>query len=330
MAKPGQQMDRFEAIEALGRGMFGSVLKARRLDDGQVVAIKALRADPAIRKAGLNEVKILGRIWSGPETQGRAHILRFYGHFDLGPHLCIAFQLMQLNLREVLRKYGKDVGLSLGAVQVYGRQLFAALGHLAALHIVHGDIKPDNILVNESKTTAVLADFGTSFAATEAQVAPYLASRFYRAPEVILGCVVGCPADVWSLGCTLFELYTGRVLFPGGTNNGMLRLMQAAKGPMPPRLVKAGREAGRHFDADGRFLYQDFDCLHERPMLRTMAFAQPLAPLLDAMVAADMTAAERHQVGLLADLVGKCLELQPERRPAPKAVLAHGFFSCKI
>lgn len=89
-----------------------------------------------------------------------------------------------MNLREVLKKFGKDVGLNIKAVRVYAQQLFLALSLLRKCNILHSDIKPDNILVTESKSTLKLCDLGSASDASENDITPYLVSRFYRAPEI--------------------------------------------------------------------------------------------------------------------------------------------------
>ncbi len=122
------------------------------------------------------------------------------------------FSGFSMNLREVLRKYGKDVGLHIKAVRSYSQQLFLALKHLKRCNILHADIKPDNILVshnscainighwlpflpyyinifntlkvNESKTILKLCDFGSASHVADNDITPYLVSRFYRAPEI--------------------------------------------------------------------------------------------------------------------------------------------------
>ena len=89
-----------------------------------------------------------------------------------------------MNLREVLKKYGKNVGLHVTAVCSYSKQLFRALRLLRKCQILHADIKPDNILVNESKSVLKLCDFGSASEASENDITEYLVSRFYRAPEI--------------------------------------------------------------------------------------------------------------------------------------------------
>lgn len=89
-----------------------------------------------------------------------------------------------MNLRELLKKYGNNVGLHMKAVRSYAQQLLLALKLLKKCNIIHADIKPDNILVNENKMTLKLCDFGSSSHVADAELAPYLVSRFYRAPEI--------------------------------------------------------------------------------------------------------------------------------------------------
>lgn len=90
-----------------------------------------------------------------------------------------------MNLREVLRKYGKGVGLHVKAVRSYTQQMLLALKLLKRVGVLHADIKPDNILVNETKMSLKLCDFGSASLITgENDITPYLVSRFYRAPEI--------------------------------------------------------------------------------------------------------------------------------------------------
>ena len=82
----------------------------------------------------------------------------------------------------------------------------------------------DNILVNDIKMTLKLADFGSASHVAENEITPYLVSRFYRAPEIILGMKYDFGVDLLSSGATFYELYTGKIMFPGQSNNHMLKL----------------------------------------------------------------------------------------------------------
>lgn len=117
-----------------------------------------------------------------------------------------------------------------------------------------------------------VCDLGSASDTSEAEITPYLVSRFYRAPEIsesyaaasttsrglsltylatVLGLPYDCSLDMWSIGCTLYELYTGRILFPGRSNNHMLLLVQELKGKYPSRLIKKSRFGDIHFDDNG-------------------------------------------------------------------------------
>jgi serine/threonine protein kinase len=113
---------------------------------------------------------------------------------------------LYLSLREVVSKFGKDVGLNIRAVQIYARDLVVALRHLQKKGVVHADFKPDNILMAENRGCVKLCDFGTAFLQKDMKINADVGSRFYRPPEAILGLPITAATDTWSLGVVLFEL----------------------------------------------------------------------------------------------------------------------------
>jgi len=135
------------------------------------------------KRAANKEISILKDICA-QDPQNKYNCIRLLGSLEHQGHVCIVFEPMLMNLREVVLRYGKDVGISIEAVQHYGRKLVVALRHLKKCSILHADLKPDNILVNEAKAACKLADFGSASLITENSITPYLVSRFYRAPEI--------------------------------------------------------------------------------------------------------------------------------------------------
>ena len=95
----------------------------------------------------------------------------------------------------------------------------------------------------------------------------------------VLGMGYDYNIDMWSVGATIYELYTGRILFPGHTNNAMLKLMMDVKGKMPNRVVRKGAFKDSHFDSSYNFLYREVDRVTNRvrarisssPLIRTPA-----------------------------------------------------------
>ena len=98
-----------------------------------------------------------------------------------------------------------------------------------------------------------ICDLGSASDATENEITPYLVSRFYRAPEIILGMQYDFAIDVWSVGCTLYELYTGKILFTGRTNNQMLRSIMDCRGKFTTKMLKRSQFAYIHFDEMANF-----------------------------------------------------------------------------
>jgi serine/threonine protein kinase len=98
-------------------------------------------------KTGLKELEFLKKL-NDTDPDDKYHCLRLFRHFYHRNHLCLVFESLSMNLREVLKKYGKDIGLHIKAVRSYSHQLFMALKLLKKCSILHADIKPDNILVS--------------------------------------------------------------------------------------------------------------------------------------------------------------------------------------
>ena len=75
----------------------------------------------------------------------------------------------------------------------------------------------------------------------------------------MMGLNYGCPIDMWAAGVSLFELYTGKIMFQGNSNNHMLKLIQEVKGKMPHKLISKGTFSELHFDPDYDFLSKERD-----------------------------------------------------------------------
>lgn len=327
----GEKLDRgrYQVFAILGRGMFAAVVRARDLhENGREVAIKIVRRQETMYKAGMKEIGML-QLLAAQDPDDKKHVVRLYRHFEHRGHLCMVFESLSLNLREIVKRFGKDVGLNLQAVRTYAQQVLLALAHLRQENIMHADIKPDNIMVNESKTLLKLCDLGSASSTNEMEITPYLVSRFYRAPEIILGQPYGCEMDMWSMGCTLYELATGKILFPGKTNNHMLLLMQQLKGRPTVKQLKKCQFASQHFEDNNTFLSVEVDKSTGQELVRRMNTSQPVETLrmrmLPGNTAKQLSMEELRQTQHLIDLLNRMLELDPAKRITPLEALAHPF-----
>ncbi|XP_060730017.1 serine/threonine-protein kinase PRP4 homolog [Tachysurus vachellii] len=323
----GEMLDkRYDVYGYTGQGVFSNVIRARDLARaGQEVAVKIIRNNELMQKTGLKELEFLKKL-NDADPDDKFHCVRLFRHFYHKQHLCLVFEPLSMNLREVLKKYGKDVGLHIKAVRSYSQQIFLALKLLKRCNILHADIKPDNILVNESKTILKLCDFGSASHIAENDITPYLVSRFYRAPEIIIGKPYDYGIDMWSVGCTLYELYTGKILFPGKTNNHMLKLAMDLKGKMPNKMIRKGLFKDQHFDQNLNFLYTEVDKVTEREKVTVMSSINSTKDLLNDMIGRQrLPEDQRKKVVQLKDLIDQILVLDPAKRISINQALQHPY-----
>ncbi|XP_063257639.1 serine/threonine-protein kinase PRP4 homolog [Prinia subflava] len=328
----GEVLDkRYNVYGYTGQGVFSNVVRARDMARAnQEVAVKIIRNNELMQKTGLKELEFLKKL-NDADPDDKFHCLRLFRHFYHKQHLCLVFEPLSMNLREVLKKYGKDVGLHIKAVRSYSQQLFLALKLLKRCNILHADIKPDNILVNESKTILKLCDFGSASHVADNDITPYLVSRFYRAPEIIIGKIYDYGIDMWSVGCTLYELYTGKILFPGKTNNHMLKLAMDLKGKMPNKMIRKGVFKDQHFDQNLNFMYIEVDKVTEREKVTVMSTINPTKDLLADLIGCQrLPEDQRKKVHQLKDLLDQILMLDPAKRISINQALQHPFIQEKI
>jgi serine/threonine-protein kinase PRP4 len=323
--------DRYKIVGMLGKGVFATVVRCfdTKAAEGQPseLAIKVQRNNDMMRRAGEKEISYLRRIAEN-DPENKRHCIQFLGSFDHEDHLCMVFEALHQNLRGAIKQHGYKKGIQIDAVRIYGRQLFVALRYLERLNIMHADLKPDNILVNDKYNLLKVCDFGSASNGDDNEITPYLVSRFYRAPEIMMGLHYGCPIDMWAAGVTLFELYTGKIEFMGSSNNQMLKLIQEVKGKMPHKLIRKGVFSELHFDPDYDFLYKERDKVSGREVIRTIKFEQRAYPgkeLKTTLMPSKVPDVEARKVLQLADFLEKCLMLDPSKRLNPSQALKHPF-----
>jgi len=333
-ARIGEILDKRYTITAhLGKGVFSNVLRAvdSTKEEGEnKVAIKVIRCNETMYKAAQLEIDILQKL-SGSDPENKRHCVKFLRHFEYRNHIFMVFESLSMNLREVIKKFGRNIGINIKAVQSYARQMLISLRHLKNNGVVHADIKPDNILVNEKHNVLKLCDFGSAMFDGDNELTPYLVSRFYRAPEVILGLPYSHPMDLWSVGCCLYEIFTGNVAFPGRSNNHMLKLMLELKGPVPKKLLRRALFKDNHYDVTDTFSVLEEDPVTKKSIRRLIRDAKPSRDLAKIFTRdSDMSDAEKKKALQLADLLDKMFNMDPEKRITAAEALQHPFIVDRV
>ena len=239
VCKNDQVAYRYQFLDILGRGSFGYVYKCQDHKSGGQVAMKIIRNRENFRKQAEIESKILQTLKDFKETNADSlcATITLLDSFEFRRHLFLVFPVLGLNLYEYVKQ--KQQGLSMTIVRSVAIQLIESLVHFRALGIIHCDLKLENILLEDEKTNRIaIIDFGSSCFA-DATMYSYIQSRFYRAPEVILGLQYSYEIDLWSVGCILPELRSATAAFPGDSEVDQLACIAEVLGNVPRGMIES-------------------------------------------------------------------------------------------
>jgi len=296
-----------------------------------IVAIKIIRSIKKYRDAAMLEIEILKCLKRNDPFNFKP-VIHLDSWFDFRSHICMVFHKYGLSLFDFLKK-NRYKPFSLTHVREFTRQLLDAVEYLHNLKLIHTDIKPENILLEDSSysiepyssSTTIripkclkikLIDFGS--AAFEHQShATLVSTRHYRAPEIILGLGWSFPCDMWSIGCIIVELYTGDALFQTHENLEHLALMeQTLASPIPSHMIeKCDDQAKKYFDCNSRLVWP------ENEAQSSINHVENQISLKDLL--SPTTTEEKI---LFYDLILRLLQYEPKKRLTAREALQHPFF----
>lgn len=282
--------------------------------------------------------------------------VRLLTHFMYRNHQCLVFEMLSLNLYELLKntQFG---GVSLNLIRKFAKQVLKALAFLAKsdVDIIHCDLKPENILLRHPKKSGVkVIDFGSSCRSNK-RMYSYIQSRFYRSPEVILGLPYGVAIDMWSLGCILAEMHTGEPLFSGSDQFDQIQKIVKILGMIPTEMLdrSASTVKSQFFERKTNTMGQEEWRLRptkkpsssskvdtstpseaSEPKEPIVPSTNPIASLTEVITAGNRQKKKfppseaynsQRNYELFIDLVYKMLAYKPEDRIRPHEALNHPF-----
>ncbi|XP_058855265.1 cyclin-dependent kinase-like 2 isoform X4 [Acipenser ruthenus] len=288
-------MDKYENLGLVGEGSYGMVMKCRNKENGRIVAIKKFLEsddDKTVKKIAMREIKLLKQL----RHENLVNLLevckkkrRWY----------LVFEFVDRTLLDDLEQFPN--GLDYNKVKKYLFQILRAITFCHHHSIIHRDIKPENILVSQYGVVK-LCDFGfaRTMAAPGEVYTDYVATRWYRAPELLVGDTkYGKAVDVWAVGCLIVEMLTGEPLFPGDSDIDQVYHVMRCFGNLTQR--------------------------HQELFYKNPTFAGVRLPEIKEMEPLERRFSKLSSVVL--DLVKKCLQIDPDNRLSCSELLQHEYFN---
>ncbi|CAD8059548.1 unnamed protein product [Paramecium primaurelia] len=299
---------RFEVLEIIGKGSFGQALKVFDHQKNVISCLKIIRNKKKFYNQSLIEIQILTYI-KDKDPENLTNIIKIKDYFVFRNHVCLNFELLSMNLYDLI-KLNNFSGLQLELIRRFAIQILNSLSFLYKHNIIHCDLKPENILLkNANKSGIKIIDFGSS-CFEDQKIYTYIQSRYYRAPEVILGIPYSKSIDMWSFGCILAELYLGFPLFPGENEQEQISFILELLGP-PDQEMLQNAERRKLFFKDYH-PYKPLIYQNKRGKVRI-----PGSKNLNSIL--------RCNDNLFVDFLSKCLVWNPKKRIKPIDALMHVF-----
>uniref|UniRef100_A0A0N5C0G1 Dual specificity tyrosine-phosphorylation-regulated kinase mbk-2 n=1 Tax=Strongyloides papillosus TaxID=174720 RepID=A0A0N5C0G1_STREA len=319
---------RYEILKVIGKGSFGQVVKAFDHKYSQYVALKIVRNERRFHKQADEEIRIL-EFLRDRDADHSNNIIHMLDNFTFRNHRCITFELLYVNLYELI-KQNKFQGFSVSLVRKFAISILQCLKLLSKHGLIHCDLKPENIMLKAAKRSGIkVIDFGSSCFDNQ-RVYTYIQSRFYRAPEVILGTKYSKPIDMWSFGCILAELFTGHPLLPGEDEADQIALTIELLGMPPPSLLEGAKRTKNFINSKGfprycRMVQSPTGTISIRP--GTSKRGKPRGvPGSKGLANAIRDPSDT----LFVDFLARCLEWDPNLRITPEQCLKHPFITRKL
>ncbi|KAF2867947.1 kinase-like domain-containing protein [Massariosphaeria phaeospora] len=284
----------FQQLEKLGEGTYATVFKGRNRQTGELVALKEIHLDSeeGTPSTAIREISLMKEL-------KHENIVLLHDVIHTENKLMLVFEFMDRDLKRYMDSRGDRGALDPPTIKSFMYQLLRGIAFCHDNRVLHRDLKPQNLLIN-TRGQLKLADFGLAraFGIPVNTFSNEVVTLWYRAPDVLLGSrTYNTSIDIWSTGCIMAEMYTGRPLFPGTTNEDQLQKIFRLMGTPSERSWPGISQFPEYKGNFHVFATQDL---------------RLILPQVD-------------QVGL--NLLNSMLQLRPEMRISASAALNHPWFN---
>ncbi|XP_061644625.1 homeodomain-interacting protein kinase 1-like [Phyllopteryx taeniolatus] len=230
---------KYKTIKVLGKGSYGVVLKCLDRESKESMAVKIARPGRNIhREASILQLLMDIRL-------DRDNIVKYYGASSSDKYL--VFEMLDISLSQYFQANGR---MTLKEIRPVIQQLATAFDALKAVGVIHGDVKPDNIMLvdhGQRPFKVKLIDFSVALSRHEAKKVLMRQVAYFRAPEIILRLPYAEAIDIWSLGVVIVKMVLGIFPFMGTTDYDLLECMIGVLGLPPDNVLKDGKAATDFF-----------------------------------------------------------------------------------
>ncbi|TRZ02981.1 hypothetical protein DNTS_004985 [Danionella cerebrum] len=318
--------ERYQSLSPVGSGAYGSVCSSLDSKTGLRVAVKKLsRPFQSIihAKRTYRELRLLKHM-KHENVIGLLDVFSPATTIEEFNDVYLVTHLMGADLNNIV----KCQKLTDDHVQFLIYQILRGLKYIHSADIIHRDLKPSNLAVNEDCELKIL-DFGLA-RLTDDEMTGYVATRWYRAPEIMLNWMhYNMTVDIWSVGCIMAELLTGRTLFPGTDHIDQLKLIMMLVGtPGPELLMKISSESVSSYINQLQQIMRltgtpPASLISRMPSHEARNYISSL-PHMPKRSFADVFIGANP---LAVDLLEKMLVLDTDKRITASQALAHPYFS---
>ncbi|KAK6317420.1 hypothetical protein J4Q44_G00128200 [Coregonus suidteri] len=288
-------MDMYENLGVVGEGSYGTVMKCRHKEIGHIVAIKRFNdkeEDKTMKKVIMREIQLLRQF-------RHENLVNMLEVFRFKKRLYVVFEYIDRTVLEDLERYPR--GLDSKRLRKYMFQILRAMDYLHTSNIIHRDVKPENVLVSNSGVVK-LCDFGfaRTLPPTGEPLTDYVATRWYRAPELLVADnTYSKPVDVWAIGCLIIEMATSNAFLMGTSDLDQVHKIVSKVGPLS---------------------HHQQDLYFQNPI-----FA--VASLPEVQLLRDPRRKYHKLHFLVAEIVDSCLQIDPADRAMCSMLLVHRYFT---